>query len=145
MPGSKVDTGDPKGYGQPVAHLLIVDDDNDIVEVLGELLREDGHEVRTASTGEEGLAVLREAPLPEVVVLDVDMPGLGGPGMAHKMLLHDAGEEHIPIILMSSRADLVEIARDMGTPYFVRKPASIAIFRDRLVRALAERKAPTSA
>ena len=140
-----VDTGSAKGYGRLVAHLLIVDDDNDIVQVLGELLRLDGHEVRTASTGEEGLAVLRAAPLPEVVVLDVDMPVLGGIGMAHKMLLHDAGEEHVPIILMSARSDLSELAREMGTPYFVRKPASIAVFRDRLVRALAERKAPTSA
>jgi CheY-like chemotaxis protein len=140
-----VDTAGSKGYGHAVASLLIVDDDNDIVEVLGELLRGDGHEVRSASTGEEGLAVLRAGPLPEVVVVDVDMPVLGGPGMAHKMLLHDAGEEHIPIILMSSRPDLAELARDMGTPYFVRKPASIAIFRDRLTRALAERKAPTSA
>jgi DNA-binding NtrC family response regulator len=128
-----------------VPHLLIVDDDNDIVEALGEILRGDGNEVRTASTGEEGLAVLRAAPLPEIVVLDVDMPVLGGPGMAHKMLLHDAGEEHIPIILMSGRNDLAEIARNMGTPYFVKKPASIDVFRDRLSRALAERKAPTSA
>jgi CheY-like chemotaxis protein len=128
-----------------VSRLLIVDDDSDIVEVLGELLRGDGHEVRTASTGEEGLAVLRTAPLPEIIVLDVDMPVLGGPGMAHKMLLHDAGEERIPIILMSARSDLADLARNMGTPYFVRKPASIGIFRDRLARALSERKAPTSA
>jgi DNA-binding NtrC family response regulator len=140
-----VDTGGASGYGCAVSHLLIVDDDNDIVEVLGEILRGDGHEVRTASTGEEGLAVLKAAPLTEVVVLDVDMPVLGGPGMAHKMLLHDAGEEHIPIILMSARPDLVEIARNMGTPYFVKKPAPIDVFRDRLSRALAERNAPTSA
>ena len=78
-----------------MAHLLLVDDDNDVVEALGELLRAEGHEVHSASTGEEGLAVLRAASLPDVLVLDVDMPILGGPGMAHQMLLHDAGEEHV--------------------------------------------------
>jgi len=40
-----------------MAHLLLVDDDNDIVEALGDLLREEGDEVHSASTGEEGLMV----------------------------------------------------------------------------------------
>src|SRR5450432_2945213 len=108
-----------------MAHLLLVDDDNDIVEAFGDLLRAEGHDVHSASTGEEGLVVLRASPLPDVLVLDVDMPVLGGPGMAHKMLLHDAGEENIPIILMSARDDLPQVARQMGTSYVLRKPASI--------------------
>jgi CheY-like chemotaxis protein len=125
--------------------LLLVDDDNDIVEALGELMRARGHEVHSASTGEEGLVVLRASPLPDVLVLDVDMPVLGGPGMAHKMLLHDAGEEDIPILLMSARDDLPEIAREMGTSYFLRKPATLETFLTVLDRALREHRAPSSA
>ena len=128
-----------------VAHLLLVDDDNDIVEAIGELLRDEGHEVHSASTGEEGLAVLRASPLPDALVLDVDMPVLGGPGMAHKMLLHDAGEEKIPIILMSARDDLPEIAREMGTSYVLKKPPTLNAFLALLDRALLERHAPSSA
>ena len=128
-----------------MAHLLLVDDDNDVVEALAELLRAEGHEVHSASTGEEGLVVLRGSPLPDVLVLDVDMPVLGGPGMAHKMLLHDAGEEKVPIILMSGRDDLPEVARQMGTSYALRKPAKIGAFLVLLDRALRERRAPTSA
>ncbi len=128
-----------------MAHLLLVDDDNDLVEALGDLLRMQGHEVRTASTGEEGLDVLRAAPLPDALVLDVDMPVLGGPGMAHKMLLHNCGEENIPILLMSARPDLPEIAERMGTPYFLAKPGSVAAILQLLDRALRERTAPTSA
>jgi DNA-binding NtrC family response regulator len=131
--------------GASVAHLLLVDDDNDIVDALGELLRAEGHEVHTASTGEEGLVVLRASPLPDALVLDVDMPVLGGPGMAHKMLLHDAGEEKVPIILMSARQDLPEIAREMGTAYVVKKPTTIDAFLTVLDRALRERRAPLSA
>jgi CheY-like chemotaxis protein len=128
-----------------MAHLLLVDDDNDIVEALGDLLREEGHEIQSASTGEEGLAVLRASPLPDALVLDVDMPVLGGPGMAHRMLLHDAGEEDVPIILMSARDDLTQIARAMGTSYVVKKPTSFNAFLAVLGRALHERKAPLSA
>jgi DNA-binding NtrC family response regulator len=128
-----------------VAHLLLVDDDNDIVEALGALLRDEGHTVHSASTGEEGLVVLRASPLPDALVLDVDMPVLGGPGMAHKMLLHDAGEERIPIILMSGRGDLSQIAREMGTSYFLKKPPTLDGFLTLLDRALRERQAPSSA
>ncbi len=128
-----------------MAHLLLVDDDNDLVEGLGELLRCEGHEVRTASTCEEGLKVLRAAPLPDALVLDVDMPVLGGPGMAHKMLLHDAGEQYVPILLMSARDDLPQIAERMGTPYFLAKPGDIDTFLELLARALRERRPPASA
>src|SRR5579863_9371940 len=117
-----------------MARLLLVDDDNDIVEALGELLRREGHEVHSASTGEEGLVVLRASPLPDALVLDVDMPVLGGPGMAHKMMLHDAGEEKIPIILVSASENLREIAREMGTPYVVKKPTTIDSFLTMLDR-----------
>ena len=128
-----------------MAHILLVDDDNDIVDALAELLRDEGHEVHTASTGEEGLTVLRGSTLPDALILDVDMPILGGPGMAHKMLVHDAGEEKIPIILMSARHDLPQIAAKMGTSYVLAKPTTFVAFVAMLDRALGERRAPSSA
>jgi CheY-like chemotaxis protein len=128
-----------------MGHLLLVDDDNDLVDVFGALLRSEGHDVRTACSGKEGLNMLRAAPLPDVIVLDVDMPVLDGPGMAHQMLLHDAGEEKIPVILVSGRSDLAQIARRMGTTYFLQKPTDFEMFLSVLGRALRERLAPTSA
>jgi FixJ family two-component response regulator len=83
--------------------------------------------------------------LPDALVLDVDMPVLGGPGMAHKMLLHNAGEQYIPIILMSARPDLPSIAKEMGTSYVLAKPPTIDAFLTLLDRALRERRPPTSA
>jgi DNA-binding NtrC family response regulator len=128
-----------------MAHVLLVDDDEDIVGIFAQLLRREGHDVSTASTGEDGLRALRAAPLPDLVVLDVDMPILGGPEMAHKMFLHDAGEEKVPILLMSGRENLPEIAGRMGTRYFLRKPADSAKFLEMLDRALREHGAPSSA
>ena len=128
-----------------MANILLVDDDSDIVEALGDLLREEGHDVHSAATGEEGLRVLRGSPLPDALVLDVDMPVLGGPGMAHDMLLHDAGEEKIPIILMSASDNLPQIAKKMGTSYVLAKPTTFVDFVTLLNRALGERRPPSSA
>jgi CheY-like chemotaxis protein len=128
-----------------VAHLLVVDDDLDIVESLEGLLHSEGHDVRTARTGEEGLQALRIPPLPDVILLDVDMPVLGGIGMAHQMMLHDAGEDRIPIMLCSARHDLPELAAKMGTPYWLAKPFGADRLLPLLSRALHDRVAPKSA
>jgi FixJ family two-component response regulator len=74
------------------------------------------------------------------------MPVVSGPEMAHQMLLHDAGEEEIPIILVSGREDLAAIARSIGTPYFVAKGTEDYAKRllAMLARALRERLAPAA-
>jgi CheY-like chemotaxis protein len=130
-----------------MANVLIVDDDSDTVEVSAQLLESCGHRVQTGYNGEEGLKSLGRGRLPDCVLLDVDMPVMNGPAMAHRMLLHDAGEEKIPIVLVSARDDLAEIATRMGTPYFLRK--ATADYGDVLLkvldRALLERRPPASA
>jgi len=130
-----------------MANVLIVDDDYDMAELSKELLEAAGHRVRVGHCGKEGLACLREAPLPDCVVLDVDMPVINGPAMAHQMLLHDAGEEKIPIVLVSGRSDLPDLAARMGTPYFLVKACDgyEKILLATLGRAVSERRAPTSA
>ena len=87
-----------------MANVLIVDDDSDTVECSRELLESAGHKIQTGYNGEDGLKSLDAGPLPDCILLDVDMPVLNGPGMAHQMLLHDAGEERIPILLVSGSA-----------------------------------------
>jgi CheY-like chemotaxis protein len=107
-----------------MAKVLIVDDSQDTVEVTTELLESAGHRVQKGYNGEEGLKSLDAGPLPDCVLLDVDMPVLSGPEMAHQMLLHDAGEERIPILLVSGRSDLSDVAARMKTPYFLEKATS---------------------
>jgi len=130
-----------------MAKVPIVDDNVETVELSTLLLESAGHEIQTGYNGEEGLKSMGTGPLPDCVLLDVDMPVLNGPGMAHQMLLHDAGEERIPILLVSGRSDLSEVAARMKTPYFLRKATDdygkvlLAI----LDRALRERRPPAAA
>ena len=130
-----------------MANVLIVDDDIDVADVLSELLESVGHHVAVAHSGSEGLALLSAAPLPDCLLLDVEMPILSGPGMAHQMLLHDAGEEKIPILLVSGRNDLPAVAGLMGTPYFLKKTGADfgKVLLEILARALREKLAPASA
>ena len=130
-----------------MANVLIVDDDLDIVDVSRELLESVGHRVRIAHDGEEGLASLAAAELPDCVLLDVEMPRLSGPGMAHQMLLHDAGEDRVPILLVSGRNDLPAVAAAMGTPYFLQKASTDygEALLTILARAISEKRAPASA
>jgi CheY-like chemotaxis protein len=130
-----------------MANILIVDDDLDIAELSKQVLESAGHHIRVGHSGEEGLKSLDRARLPDCLLLDVDMPGLDGPGMAHEMLVHDAGEEKIPILLVSGRTDLAAVAARMGTPYFLTKGRDdyVDVLLEILARALSERQPPASA
>ena len=57
--------------------ILIVDDERDFVEILTMRLTDEGHRVRAAFDGDEGLAALEEAPC-DVVILDIRMPRMDG-------------------------------------------------------------------
>jgi DNA-binding NtrC family response regulator len=121
--------------------VLLVEDDADVSATL-RIALEGQHRVRVAHNGEEGLRALKEQ-LPDLILLDVEMPVLDGPGMAYRMLVEDAGREQIPIILVSGVAYLDRVAQRIGTPYFLPKPVDLGPLLTLVERALAERRAPT--
>lgn len=125
-----------------MADLLIVDDDMDMAELLGEALAHRGHQIRIAHDGEAGLRELAIR-MPDAVLLDVEMPILDGPGMAYEMFIRNCGLEAIPIILLSGVVDLERIAARVGTPYFLGKPYALGAVRALCERALTERTPPT--
>lgn len=124
-----------------MADLLLVDDDDDMVELFADLLREQGHTVRVAADGIEGLACLDQR-LPDVVLLDVEMPRVTGPEMALHMFRADVGREQIPIVLFSGEVHLERIAERVGTPYYLAKPQAVESVMTVLERALKEQAAP---
>jgi DNA-binding response OmpR family regulator len=125
-----------------MADLLVVEDDPDTGEALVAILRAYGHVVRIAYDGEHGLRLLKER-LPDVALLDVEMPVLDGPGMVVSMLIRDAGLEKVPIVLLSGVPDLRAVAARVGTPYYLAKPFPFAALDELLGRALSERTPPS--
>lgn len=58
-------------------HILVVDDDYDIVFLISEFLKKQGYEVLIASDGEEALEILRKSPV-DLIIADLTMPKMGG-------------------------------------------------------------------
>jgi DNA-binding response OmpR family regulator len=125
-----------------MADVLIIDDDIDSAQVLEQIMQVQGHVVRIAYNGQEGLQLASEH-RPDLALLDVEMPLLDGPGMAYELLLHNTGLERVPIVFLSGVPNLREIARKVGTPYFLTKPYGYRQVVAMVVRALAERVAPS--
>lgn len=124
-----------------MASLLVVDDDLDMAETCAEILCAEGHTVRIGRNGREGLALIAEE-IPDLILLDVEMPVLDGPDMAYRMFLDDAGQERIPIVLVSGALNLLAVAEKVGTPYFLGKPFRFERFLATVARALTEKTAP---
>jgi PAS domain S-box-containing protein len=64
--------------------VLVVDDSRDIAETLAMLLEDSGHQVRTAHSGPEALAMVREV-VPELILLDIGLPGMDGYEVARRL------------------------------------------------------------
>jgi CheY-like chemotaxis protein len=124
-----------------MADILIIDDDPDYAQALRDLLEAEGHRVRIGFDGAEGLDLVQQH-MPDVTLLDVEMPVLGGPAMVSRMLIHDMGLENVPVVLLSGTPNLPEVARQVGTPYYLGKPYLQQQLVLLLNRVLAERAAP---
>ncbi|MBK8790137.1 MAG: response regulator [Holophagaceae bacterium] len=94
--------GPQQPRGGPSLSLLVVDDDELIQESLSGLLHAMGHSAILAASGEEALQRLREGLQVHCVMLDLNMPGLGGSGT---LPLLRAAYPDLPVLLATGRAD----------------------------------------
>ena len=85
----------------PVKKILVVDDSPTERHFLSELLIKGGYQVITAESGEEGIAKAKSE-LPDLVLMDVVMPGLNG-YQATRTLTRDEKTKHIPVIVCTSK------------------------------------------
>lgn len=117
--------------------VLVVDDDPSLLAMLGMALQVEGFEVRRAITGQQALAAITES-RPDVVILDVMMPGLDGREVTRRLREQPATAD-LPIVICSalSRDDDQWKAWSAGANSFVAKPFDIAALVDEVNVALA--------
>ncbi|MGA1315875.1 MAG: response regulator [Rubrivivax sp.] len=128
--GSLPLTGTAVGSGQPPC-LLLVDDQPLNIQALYRVFAED-HRVLMATSGERALALCGQTP-PDMVLLDVMMPGMDGHEVARR-LRGDPATSGIPIIFVTARDDAEDEARGLalGAVDFIAKPINPAVVRARV-------------
>ena len=129
--------------------VLITDDEEDFLVSLARVLSRRGFAVRTAGSGEDTLAALKQEPC-DVVVLDLRMPGMDGLATLAEIRRREAD---LPVLLLSGMADLPSVtsALTQGVTNFIAKPCEIEALisaiedahEQRLLSAKARRRPPS--
>lgn len=115
--------------------ILVVDDCEGVCEVIDVLLSRAGFRVLTATNGIEALELARDTPGIDLLMSNIDMPGMRGDELAaHFASLHPAA----PVVFLSSWNDRITAAEPFA---FLAKPFTVAELRDAVRRALGMRPA----
>ena len=119
------------------AHILTVEDEPDLIDLIRELLLEDGYEVSAARTGWEALDLIARR-RPDLILLDLMLPDLDGFGFC-EILRRDVATAHIPIVIVSAWAspDSRQLGHELGVVDYLTKPFSRRELRERVTRSLA--------
>lgn len=101
--------------------VLLVDDDELIRDSIGPVLRAQGHRVVLVGSGEEALDRIKRGSSPDVVILDMNMPGLGGRGALPRIR---SLQPDVPVLLATGRAgpDALELTRTFTNVTLLAKP-----------------------
>jgi DNA-binding response OmpR family regulator len=86
-----------------VARVLVVDDDPDLLTLIGAQLHQHGHRVITAVASDEALRIVDENGAPDIAVLDVTMPKMNGLALLRRLRSRKDAKE-LPAIFLSGRA-----------------------------------------
>jgi len=123
-----------------MAAIVLIEDDPLVRRGLQLALSRHGHEVRTAGTGEDGLRELR-ACMPELVVLDLMLPGIDGFEVCRRI----RSTSEVPVIMLTARGDDFDVVGGLeaGADDYVIKPAQPTVL-DARIRAVLRRGANAS-
>lgn len=112
--------------------ILVMDDDAYMRELMGLHLSNAGYDVLVAEDAiVAGHLVLQKSP--DLVVADIEMPFMNGLEFV-QALRSDPSVSHIPVIFVSSRDDLEDLAKSFGAMAFLKKP----VLADQLLAAVAQ-------
>ena len=105
--------------------IVVIEDDPLIRKLIAQTLLRAGYEVLTANDGSEGLRVIKET-LPNLVVLDISMPGLDGYQVC-QYLRRDPTTATLPIIMVTAMARPADQRRgfDIGADDYLPKPFAL--------------------
>jgi DNA-binding response OmpR family regulator len=112
----------PTDVVKPGATIFVVDDDAAILRVVEVTLERSGYTVKTAPDGQQALKMLRTL-LPDLMILDVNMPGLSGFDLCH-IVKRDERLQHVPVIFFTAQDSPKDFqaGRESGGVIYLLKP-----------------------
>jgi DNA-binding response OmpR family regulator len=118
--------------------VLLIEDDPSIVAGLELNLSLEGYEVVSAADGESGLKVARERP-PDVVLLDIMLPGMNGLEVLRRLRKSDAD---VPVLILTARGEEADkvLGLQLGADDYISKPFSLGELRARLNASLRRKR-----
>jgi two-component system, OmpR family, alkaline phosphatase synthesis response regulator PhoP len=124
-------------------HILVVDDEEDILELVRYNLVKEGYRVTTVASGEEALRSARSAQA-DIILLDLMLPGVDGLEVCRR-LKQDPKTQHIPIIMLSAKGEEADIVTglELGAADYITKPFSPRVLVARLRAVLRRRVTET--
>ena len=120
-------------------HILVVDDEEDILELVRYNLAREGYKVTCAATGEEALKKADSEAI-DLMVLDLMLPGINGLEVARK-LKGAAKTRNLPIVMLTAKGEEADVVSglELGADYYITKPFSPRVLAAR-VRAVLRRR-----
>ncbi len=121
-------------------HILVVDDEREILELVEYNLRKEGYAVSCVASGEDALAAARARP-PDLVLLDLMLPGVDGLEVCRR-LRADPRTQVVPVIMLTAKGTEADIVAglELGASDYVTKPFSPRVLTARIRAVL--RRAP---
>jgi DNA-binding response OmpR family regulator len=116
--------------------ILVIDDDEDFQTILKVSLNQSGFSVRSLLDGQISPS-LNEPPLPDVILLDVDLPYANGVEVG-KQLKANASTRDIPVIMVSANPYVDQLSKEVGAADYVQKPFTLKTLLQKVQATLAQ-------
>lgn len=105
-------------------HIVVIEDERDIVNLLSYTLRKEGFEVRSSQSGREGIDLLRRGPA-DLAIIDIMLPDLSGLELCKKVRA-DENLKSLPVIFLTAKGEEFDriLGLELGADDYVVKPFS---------------------
>jgi DNA-binding response OmpR family regulator len=119
-----------------MVHILAVDDDNEVLETVGRVLRHEAYDVSLANSAAQALTLL-EKRVPDLLILDIIMPEMDGITLC-RQLRRDSRYIPLPVLFLTAKGSTDDIVNglDAGADDYVVKPFELAELRARIAALL---------
>jgi len=123
--------------------ILVIEDDEDLRAVVVQGLVASDRTLLEADDGLAALAVIEAQGLPDLILLDMNIPGMNGWQFAQE--LQARGLWHVPVVVITAAHDAARSAHEIGATDYLGKPFELRALRSLVEKLLARTKAAVSA